>query len=634
MSTLGTVTALFAVDQVAQLRANQASADAPHSNGVSMSDVFYRVALTALLFAGCVEGVLPRDPEPRSQAIGTVHVSTPLFTPLDPFREDRALDFKSLKDERYLSDRVNQANMSVSTLRSHEAAVGAAVRRVAEKEAGDASAAATAAGADPSTPGGDSASAVASLLDSPRAKHLLAPDEVATIVAALKLYMVSLEDYYNAVAIYNDALRSNPSWVPYRVHFTVTIDPGWFTQLNAYDALVDIGIGNPDEVQVLTVIPPQNAQAFEQFSATFRSLATALSGEGAINKFAARATVRTLRTAAERLEGLRANTTFTASAFDGNKMRLQFRPSLVPGKGQLELQPLSRIVTAVVLVKPAAGTTDGADQPRCPGEDSKGRQEGGDADRRWFARGIRAVSSEKCLSGGQIEVTHSAWFEAGATFRAGTRRPPHVPPHQRTICDSSLDPGSCRLEATTSTGYLPRWTPTAVFGAVELVIHDGTFWPAARPDIMHAAVSFALRVPAPEEGFRINIQGPGVVRCAQEWEELAESDPGACSGGCAPSSRASFVVYNPRASTFVCILDRQLLGDATDVPIYVTASSNSVALRGGGVDYSSVVTKSVLHRAVLAKPPAEGSSQGSTGGATPPDAASAPSSSRSSAPPR
>ncbi len=567
-----------------------------------------------LLFAplACVTGVLPRDPEPRSQAIGTVHVSTPLFTPLDPFRQDRALDFKGLRDEQYLDARVNQANMSVSNVTTRQVELVGAVAFAGKRPADPAAAVAT----DPTAPAPDPAAPavptpeptlapdaaaqqqVAALLGSSGARHLLMPDEVATIVASLKLYMVSLEDYYNAGAIYNDALRSHPNWVPYRVHFTVTTDPGWFTQLNAYDAIAEVAIGNPDEVQVLTVIPSQNTQAFEQFSATFKTLATSVSAEGCRNRVAARAAVRALRTAAERLEGLRANTTFTASALAGNKVRLRFRPSLVPGKGQLELQPLSRIVTAVVLVRPESAAPGGSAASLCPASKALA-QGGGSASTGWFAHGIRAATSraDRCLASGQIEISHGAWFEAGPTFTAGSRRAPHVRAPQRTLCNGASTPAACREQLAVVAGYLPRWTPTAVFGAAQLRVDDGMFWRASKPGVVLAAVPFELRVPAPEEGFTLSVQGPGVLGCAASWAALAEVGPEPCTGACDASSRASFQVYNPRASTFVCSLDEQVIGAAEQVPIYVVAASNSVAMHGTGVDFSSVFATAVLHRA-------------------------------------
>lgn len=561
-------------------------------------------ALGSLVSLACVHGALPVHDEARAQAIGTVHVSTPLFTPLDPFRQDRALDFKELRDERYLNDRINQANMSVSTLATRQVEAGAAVA-VARKARSPAAAAATA--EPPSAPAVDGTSTLAGeaqqtitgFLGRSDARHLLTPDEVATIVASLKLYMVSLEDYYNAVAIYNDALRSNPSWVPYRVHFTITTDPGWFTGLNGYDAIAEVSIGNPDEVQVLTVIPPQNTQAFEQFSATFHSLASTLTAEVRTNRVATRAAVRALHTAAARLEGLRANTTFTASALGGNKVRLRFRPSIVPGKGQLELQPLSRIVTAVVLVRPEAAS--GGAGTDCPADDGRG---GASTPTSWFSRGIRAATTPAgtCLASGQIEVTHAAWFEAGPAFQAGSRRPPRMPSAQRTLCNNADDPASCRTKLATVAGYLPRWTPTAVFGAAALVVDEGMFWPGSRAGAMVAAVPFDLRVPAPEEGFMLNVDGPGVVRCAQTWAGLEQPDLEHCQGSCEPSSHTSFVVHNPRASVFVCALDGQVLGAAESVPIYVTASSNSVSLRGKGVDFSSVVAKAVLRRVALQPP--------------------------------
>lgn len=549
----------------------------------------------------CVAGVLPRDPEPRGQAIGTVHVSTPLFTPLDPFRADRALDFKGLRDEQYLDGRINQANMSVATMTSRQLGAAAAVavgkRPPVSPGAATASDEAAATPTTPTTPELEAAPSLdagpqqqlAQFVGEPGARHLLMPDEVATIVASLKLYMVSLEDYYNAVAIYNDALRSHPSWVPYRVHFTVTTDPGWFTQLNGYDAIAEVSIGNPEEVQVLTVIPPQNTQAFEQFSATFKTLAATVSAEARGDRLAARAAVRALRVAAERLEGLRANTTFTASALAGNRLRLRFRPSLVPGKGQLELQPLSRIVTAVVLIRPDSGTG----QPSACAS-----PEGASAATTWFARGIRAVTTaaDRCLASGQIEISHGAWFEAGPSFAAGSRRAPHVQAGKRTLCKDDATPTGCRERLAVVAGYLPRWTPTAVFGAAQLRVDDGLFWPAAAPDLVLAAVPFDLRVPAPEEGFTLSVHGPGLVGCAASWAALLEAEPQPRSA----APRASFQVYNPRASVFVCAFDGKTLGAAAQVPIFVVAASDSVAVRGSGVDFSSVSARAVLHRAALA----------------------------------
>ena len=40
-----------------------------------------------------------------------------------------------------------------------------------------------------------------------------------------------------------------------------------------------------------------------------------------------------------------------------------------------------------------------------------------------------------------------------------------------------------------------------------------------------------------------------------------------------------------------------MIGAAEQVPIYVVAASNSVAMHGTGVDFSSVFATAVLHRA-------------------------------------
>lgn len=118
-------------------------------------------------------------------------------------------------------------------------------------------------------------------------KHVLPPDDVATIVASLKMYQNALEEYYNATTLYEATVAGDSEWIPYRVHFTVTAEPGWYTQAHDHDAVVEIDLGDDTQIRIINVIPAQSLQTIEQFNAAYRSLKAALSASGSYSKVAA-----------------------------------------------------------------------------------------------------------------------------------------------------------------------------------------------------------------------------------------------------------------------------------------------------------------------------------------------------------
>ncbi len=190
----------------------------------------------------------------------------------------------------------------------------------------------------------------------------LAPDQVATLVAAYKTYMVNLEEYYNVDFYrYDDGIVGD--YVPYKVHFTVTAEPGWFTRYHQHDALAEITFGgeNSNEFLIASVSPPETAQTIDRMTARMRSLAAAVAGEGAFNAVALAAQVRALREDALRLEGLQSNKTLVVGFPSHNRIRVRFRAESVPTEEGREVQPTSRMLTAIVLVRREArcGTNEG-----------------------------------------------------------------------------------------------------------------------------------------------------------------------------------------------------------------------------------------------------------------------------------
>jgi hypothetical protein len=310
---------------------------------------------------------------------GTVTVSTPLFTPLtDAVGEGKRLAFGDLRDEQKLAEAIQTPGVGISNV-EYEAlktAVAASIagpqlstsdttttkldaqkitqeRTKERKRTFDSPAVPTA--PTPETTG-DAKDKLLALLEKSATKYQLPPGDVAMLVAAYKTYMVNLEEYYN-VEGYQDVFGGdNTQWLPYKVHFTVSAQPGWYTR--DHDAVAEITFGDIDKYRVLTVIPPETSQTLEELGALLRSIATSAEVGGAFQAVALKAQVDHIKAVAQRLEGLKGNTTVIGGYPAANKASIRFRPAVTPSlKGTYDLQPTSHIITALVLV-----AADAADQ--------------------------------------------------------------------------------------------------------------------------------------------------------------------------------------------------------------------------------------------------------------------------------
>ena len=473
---------------------------------------------------------LPKDPAARAVAVGDVTHSVPLFTPLDPYgTSGRALDFAGSRDEKALADRISEASLSIDQIKATSTAIAAAVSvggdqvsRSSTRATGSAreSSRTVESGADPTVKSSGSSraedassqtttSATPAIPDAPEGqtmdpavqsklvdllsrvdrKHVLPPDDVATIVASLKMYQNALEEYYNAGTLYDAALTGGTEWRPYRVHFTVTAEPGWYTQAHDYDAVLELELGAADQVRIVNVIPAQSLQTIEQFTAAYSNLSTALEVKGSYSRVAARAAVKRIAAAANRLQGMRSNTTFTASFPAVNKLRLRFYPSEVPdGKDRRALEPLTRIVAATVLVRKDSAAaslqkivlTDKQKQTSEPLSD--------------------AVESEwqRIVQKSQATVKSRAWYET----TAGTRRADEV-----QLCTAPTTKGG-RCEAYSEAKVeVAGWMPRRQLGTLAIDRADGYFWDDGA--VTRAVLSYDVRTPDLAV-YQMTVFGPGV----------------------------------------------------------------------------------------------------------------------------
>lgn len=342
-----------------------------------MRRVAIPACITVLGLVSCV--TLPSGPEKtRSDAIGSVTASSLLFTPLDASPlDDTRLSFGPLRDEKKLAKAILSPQIGATYLQYKSLEAALAVRlpgpvvtttetatrtiqdlKEAESFARERKRTFATPDAPDSLPTPPEApqtveQAMVDLLSRSGSTYQLQPDEVATLVAAYKTYMVNLEEYYNVQSFSFDQAASM-EWVPYKVHFTVTADPGWFTRYHDYDAVLDLTLGEDggeSEYRILTISPIEAGQTIDQLSAELDRLALALAASGNTPSAAASAEVRSVNETAQRLEGLRRNKTLTVAFPAENTVRVRFRPFIVPAKDEQDLQPTSRILTGIVLVR-------------------------------------------------------------------------------------------------------------------------------------------------------------------------------------------------------------------------------------------------------------------------------------------
>ncbi len=350
--------------------------------------------VAALVLGGCV--MLPGEPssEARADAIGYVTISTPTFTPITASANgDKALRFRTLRDELTLAEAVDAPSVGITQL-AYEGLRGglkasfsgdqlSQATRQSRGLTGSTTSARDAEGLVTSTseqraqdeysqerertfrsPEAPDAIGASDYLDTPQgvqermwkvlersgADYGLSPATKAALVAAYKLQMVNMEEYYNLEGFsFRD--RASTEFLPYKMHFTVTAEPGWYTRYHPYDAVAELTVGAAEDYRVLAVMPAETAQTLDQLTGSLRKLQLALDLEGAFQSVAVRGQLQYVREAVERLEGLRSQNATVVGFPAENRIRIRFRPATVPTDEQVDMQPVSRVFTALVLVR-------------------------------------------------------------------------------------------------------------------------------------------------------------------------------------------------------------------------------------------------------------------------------------------
>lgn len=366
--------------------------------------------LLVLPNAGCVAKrvILPSQRAPASRAsvdaVGHVTVSPPLFTPLDEVvGGDKRLKFGDLRKESEIAARLEKPSFGSDEVRYSllEAALaahftGGRVSVVDRKRTGTEGAKdedgneitpgesreRTRTFETPEVPDAPDVPQVPEkvmekllkLLERSDQKYVLPPDELATLVAANKTYMVNLEEYYNVEGF--DFRRGlSQAYVPYKMHFTVTAEPGWFSKFNQYDAIVEVRAklgayqdehgedsckllnrtppeNAPPDLIFLSVSPLETAQTVREFTSQLEQVALAAEAAGtATQSLALRAQLRSLVATARRLEGLRAHRTLAVGYPRHDRVRIRFQAPRAATREGRDLQTRSRVLTAIVLIR-------------------------------------------------------------------------------------------------------------------------------------------------------------------------------------------------------------------------------------------------------------------------------------------
>lgn len=394
-----------------------------------------------LLSGGCVnDGTVARrrgTPEDRAaDAVGTVGVSAPLFTPIEALEQgDRKLNFGVLRSESALKAAIESPNFSAERLlyndlllRLHADFSGKSVsstnesgtdertlEQLAERDSdtstdptsddtGGGGSPVAGAGPDadppansdlpgsglapntrergqkrrssesyttptpdrtnlPGAPAGDSArtAKMAALLDKPATRTAaLSPDEWAGLIASYKRQMIDLEEFHNFEG-YDFARGLSHEYVPYKMHFTVTAEPGWYSRWYEYDAVAEVDIApraayapaaSRPEIIVLSASPAETAQTVQEYTAALDRLQIAIAAEGTVKGVAVAGELEKIRELAERLDAIRSERTLTVGFQGTNRMRIRFLSSRVTNLDRRrDIQPLARMITATVLVR-------------------------------------------------------------------------------------------------------------------------------------------------------------------------------------------------------------------------------------------------------------------------------------------
>ena len=336
-------------------------------------------------------------------AVGDITMSIPTFKPLnDMIDQEDQLNFGNLKSEATLLENRRRANMSrsLASFQSLAASLGVSVAgtqidssktstttgnlagnadlsalahilepnnqsvRKEEESLGDLSASFSQQGTSsysetfkspevpeaPATPEAPASvlAAMVAMLSPSAATFQLDPNQELRAVASDKMEANALEDYYNM----REIAEANSDWLPYRLVFSVSVDPGWFTYLNQHDGIIEIDFDpdNADLIRVLNVSPAETSQTVDEFTASMEQLATTLAFSGGFSAIAAQGNANSFTALAQSLEGFRKQTNTIVSFLSPSKVGIRVRPSIIPNGQMAERQPTNMVFSAIVLV--------------------------------------------------------------------------------------------------------------------------------------------------------------------------------------------------------------------------------------------------------------------------------------------
>lgn len=205
------------------------------------------------------------------------------------------------------------------------------------------------------------AAKMVALLQHSSVERVINQSDLANLAGSLSVHMANMEQFYHPGVWVQDIKSLGKEWAAYQVNFNVSVEPGWYTQLNQYDAIIDATFGLKDKnrdqgtledsVKVISVVPFEEAQAISEIDAALDSMSSALSLSAAFQAIGIKGAYKDLRQLTTRLDGLRTTNTMVVSYPQSNSVAIRMRPPAVPNRNGRDLQPRSRVFTATMLVR-------------------------------------------------------------------------------------------------------------------------------------------------------------------------------------------------------------------------------------------------------------------------------------------
>ena len=307
----------------------------------------------------------------------------------------------------------------------------------------------------PDVPAGVQAKLI-ELLSKSADSHTLDPATLAALTADVKMYMVALEEYNNGDFLAQIGVSNAYAYHPYRVLFSVTVAPGWYSFLKKHEATVDIEFGAYG-IYVASAAPAETAQTLDEFASAFEQFSMITELKGAFSAFAFNSSLEAVEASARRLQGVRKNSRTQISFPAHNRIRLQVRPAVVANSAMQELQPTTMLISAVVLV-PNSETVAKAFETAKHNE--MYTMDLASVEKPAIENSFDAQSVRYC------ELNYDAWFSPQAALKVkhGITGVGHIYYHAPDKSDRSVLPVSA--EARELYGVIPPW-PAKKFGFVD-----------------------------------------------------------------------------------------------------------------------------------------------------------------------